>query len=268
MPTQSTTMLVLRKTKLGETDLIITGFSEEGRQLRAVAKGARKPGSKLGVHLELYSVARVLLHEGRNLDVVTEASGIRSNETCRRDLLHSAGAAVVVELLDKVSMDGDTEARLFPLSCEALRCVGEVPDEGVALIAAAALLKIASQLGFRPSLRECVFCGGGGLPAANGVRDDDGAPADARQHVTFSFAQGGTICPSCLPEAPPGSYLDIDAQLIDWADALIASRFADLERYANAEHGDLGRALLNFAREWLRFHLTPRLKSLDFLLTL
>jgi DNA repair protein RecO (recombination protein O) len=277
MATQSTTILVLRKTKLGETDLIITGFTDEGRQVRAVAKGARRPGSKLGVHLELYSVTRVLLHKGRSLDIIVEAVGICGNEDCRGDVVHSAGAAVIVEMLDKVSADGDTEPRLFPLAVEALRCVGAVPDGGVALIAAAALLKMAAQLGFRPSLRECVFCGGSPAAVAaesgDGGQGDGAAERDERQgdeaagRVAFSFDQGGVICAACLPEAAPGGCLEVDTQLIDWVDALITSRFAELECHATDEHEALGQALLRFSREWLRFHLVNRLKSLDFLLT-
>ncbi|MDR2196598.1 MAG: DNA repair protein RecO [Coriobacteriales bacterium] len=255
MPDYSTTILVLKKTKLGETDLIITGFTDEGRQVRAVAKGARRPGSRLGVHLELYSETRVLLHRGRNLDIVTEASRLCGNEACRADVLHSAGAAVIVELLDKVSADGDTEARLFFLSREALRCIGAVPAEGVALIAAATILKVAAQLGFRPSLSECVCCG---APLGKG----------AGEEVAFSFAQGGVLCAECLLEVAQEGYRTIDAAIIDWARILLASRFSELEGYATAKYQELGNTLLTFAREWLRHHLVGRLKSLDFLLSM
>jgi hypothetical protein len=61
--------------------------------------------------------------------------------------------------------------------------------------------------------------------------------------------------------------MEVDTQLIDWVEALITSRFVELERHADAEHEALGQALLRFSREWLRFHLVNRLKSLDFLLT-
>ncbi len=37
--------LVLRKTKLGESDLIVELLNDEGCLVRAVAKGARKPKS-------------------------------------------------------------------------------------------------------------------------------------------------------------------------------------------------------------------------------
>ncbi|MDR0347197.1 MAG: DNA repair protein RecO [Coriobacteriales bacterium] len=264
MPDISTTILVLRKTKLGESDLIITGFSSEGHQVRAVAKGARRPGSKLGARLELYCAARVLLHKGRSLDIVTEAEGLYDNGACRVDVLHSAAAAVIVEMLDKVSADGDCEPRLFPLALEALRCVGAVPAEGVALIAAAAVLKMAAQLGFRPSLRYCVLCGDACGGECGGEREGEG---DAPLRRAFSFEQGGVVCAHCLSELPAGSCLDVDIPLIDWVEALITTRFIELERHADAEHELLGEALLKFAREWLRFHLVNRLKSLDFLLT-
>ncbi|WP_179184937.1 DNA repair protein RecO, partial [Collinsella vaginalis] len=49
------TCIVLDKTKLKETDLILTLLARDGRQIRAVAKGARKPGSRLAARCELAS---------------------------------------------------------------------------------------------------------------------------------------------------------------------------------------------------------------------
>ena len=261
----STTILVLKKTKLGETDLIITGFSEEGVHVRAVAKGARKPGSRLGTRLELFSVARVLIHEGRNLGIIREAETVAGNEGCRSDVIHSAGAAVIVELLDRVSADGDREERLFLLAREALRCLGEVPEEGVVLIAAAAAMKIASQLGFKPSLKHCVCCGGEVQIEANGEAIE--ADRQSRQQtMPFSFDQGGVICPDCLPEFVEEGHTTINAQVLEWVDVLITGRFIDITPFANAEHRALGELILGFAGEWISYHLVRRLKSLDFLL--
>jgi DNA repair protein RecO (recombination protein O) len=261
MPTWQTDILVLRKTKLGETDLIVTALNEEGRQVRAVAKGARKPGSRVGAHLELYSVARVLLHKGRNLDVVTEAMTQNGNLSCRADLLHSAGAAVIVEMLDAASSAGTGEARLFPLACEALRCVGAVGEEGVALIAAAALIKIAAQLGFGPSLARCACCG----------QDVKASSTQAARSPGFSFEQGGVLCPACTIELAEsghgGGYPILPAQ-VAWVEVLLAARFAALEVHADAEHALLGREMLLFSREWVRTHLACRLRSVDYLASL
>ena len=63
--TYRTKAIVLDKTKLKETDLILTLVGESGRQIRAVAKGARKPGSRLAARCELCCEVDVLLAHGR-----------------------------------------------------------------------------------------------------------------------------------------------------------------------------------------------------------
>ena len=62
MPAYPLRALVLRKTKLGETDLILTLLAADGRQVRAVAKGARKSRSRLGARVEPFSILDLLLH--------------------------------------------------------------------------------------------------------------------------------------------------------------------------------------------------------------
>ena len=88
-PTYTTRALVLRKTKLGETDLVVTLLAQDGSQVRAVAKGARKPANVFSARLELYSVVDVLCSKGRSLDVVSEARLVASNERVRLDLEHA-----------------------------------------------------------------------------------------------------------------------------------------------------------------------------------
>jgi DNA repair protein RecO (recombination protein O) len=154
MPTYKTQALVLRKTKLAETDAIITLLSSDGLQLRCVAKGARKPGSRLGARLELYSVVDIMAHTGRSLDTITEARSVVDNAACRADVEHSAAAAVVVEVVDKVTRDANEEPLLYAMSLEALRCIGSSEGYGGALIAAACVLKVCSAIGYRPSEAE------------------------------------------------------------------------------------------------------------------
>ena len=87
--TYRTKALVLDKTKLKETDLILTMLDERGRQVRAVAKGARKPGGRLAARCELFCTVDMLLAHGRSLDVVSQAelwSAARRSARLRDDL--------------------------------------------------------------------------------------------------------------------------------------------------------------------------------------
>src|SRR5450830_710214 len=120
MPTYPMRALVLRKTKLGETDTILTLLSADGGMVRAVAKGLRKPGGRFGARLEPYAVCDLLLHTERSLEVVTEAQTVASHSGLREDLDRSAAAAVVADLLDKTAVEGQGEPLLFALATTAL----------------------------------------------------------------------------------------------------------------------------------------------------
>ena len=140
-PTYDARAIVLRKTKLGESDLILALLAEDGSQIRAVAKGARKPASSFAARLELYSVVDLLVARGRSLDIVKEARLVESNERLRRDIEHAAGAAPIAELLDRVTQMGLENPRLFALTRTALssldacvscgRDVEAVPESGL-----------------------------------------------------------------------------------------------------------------------------------------
>ena len=140
-PTYDARGIVLRKTKLGESDLILTLLAEDGSQMRAVAKGARKPASSFAARLELYSVVDLLVARGRSLDIVKEARLVESNERLRRDIEHAAGAAPMAELLDRVTQMGLENPRLFALTRTALSSLGRVDPAQVPAVCAAHLLK-------------------------------------------------------------------------------------------------------------------------------
>ena len=154
MPTYKTKALVLKKTKLGETDLIITFLDEEGFQRRAVAKGARKPGSFMAVRLELYTLVEVQLSQGRSLDIVTDARILEANTSCRSNVERSAAAAVPVELIEKATTHQNEEPLLYAMTLAALRHIGEAEGYAPYMISLACTLKLCAALGVRPDTGE------------------------------------------------------------------------------------------------------------------
>ncbi|MCL1880101.1 MAG: DNA repair protein RecO [Actinomycetia bacterium] len=279
MPTEPVELLVLKKTKLGETDLIITGYSSDGRQIRAVVKGGRKPGSRTGSHLELFCRSSVLLYKGRKLDTVTEAKLLEAHVGCRQGIEHHAAASVLAELLEQVSRDAFPEPRLFALVDTTFAVIAKVPVEGLSLLVAAGLLKITAQAGFLPCLDCCAVCGSptwgqagsaaAGEGAAAAAENAEGAESgsasgSARGTVAFSYLQGGVVCPDCQTELSSEGLAELPSPLLKWADLAIHSRFEELVHYADDAHQKLGKLLLGFAREWMRAHVSPKNRSLDF----
>lgn len=259
--------LVLGHTKLGEADAIVTMLSSSGRQVRAVAKGLRRPGCRFGARLEPYALVDVMLHPGRSLDTVTDVRTVDSNAGCRTGVARPAASAVACELADKLTRDGAVvRDRTFELAAASLSAIGAESDDGAtaALLASAFCAKAMSIEGFRPSTRECALCG---------------SELSAPDAAAFSVAAGGCLCADCAAADGALAY-DVDGALArdgtygsgpalpegiaGWVDSLVSLRLADIA----ALDGAPTAALLDFTASWASEHLGARLRSIDFLRTL
>ncbi len=65
-----TEAVVLSRMAFGEADRILTIFTPRHGKLRVIAKGVRRPTSRLGPHLEYFAKTSLMLARGRDLDVV------------------------------------------------------------------------------------------------------------------------------------------------------------------------------------------------------
>lgn len=196
-PTYRARVLVIRKTKLGETDLILTMLAEDGSQLRAVAKGARKPSGAFASRLELFCEADVLLVRGKSLDIVKEARLICGNAQVRESLERASAASVMVELLDRATQPDLPSPKLFPMTHAALAALAAANVAHAPAICAAHLLKTFAFAGVRPTLAECSLCGeplaaGGGRAVAAGGGPAAGGSAGATG-VASGLAAGGQL---------------------------------------------------------------------------
>lgn len=74
MQQYKTEAIVLRRTNYGEADRILTLLTPDHGMVGAIAKGVRKPKSKLAGGLELFAVCDVTLGQGRGqLSIITSA---------------------------------------------------------------------------------------------------------------------------------------------------------------------------------------------------
>lgn len=245
-------VIVLKKTKLKESDLILTLLAQDGRQIRAVAKGARKPTSSFAARLDLFSNARVFFAMGRSLDIVKEARLVDAHAPLRSDVGLSACACPMAELLAKATQDSLPAPRLFDMTQAAFSSLEKAQGTVRLLLCSAFLLKACAVLGFRPCLAQCVECG-------SPLLGEDDFPAGARLY--FSAAAGGAICPRCARDI---SVTPLDREIARWAETLIGARFAEISSF-HAEEAT-GMAVLRFVQGWTREHI-GRLKSLDMLIS-
>jgi DNA repair protein RecO (recombination protein O) len=168
--------VVLRTYKLGEADRILVLLTLGHGKLRAVAKGVRRTTSKFGGRLEPTSHVALQLHQGRELDVVTQAESLDRFGTFRDDLERFTRASAMLEATDQLANEREVNPRLFQMLLGALRALAA---QDTPLVVSGFFLKVLALEGFRPEVHRCVACG-----AADDL-------------VAFDLEEGGVRCRAC-----------------------------------------------------------------------
>ena len=146
--TYRTRAIVLDRTKLAEQDLILTLLAADGSQVRAVAKGARKPGGRLAARVELFCETDFLLAAGRSLDVVSEAQTVEPHAALRGDYERVAAASAVAEVARLTCYEDAPDGFLHPICSRALRACEEAADRAhLDLVVAAYAMKVLAHGG-------------------------------------------------------------------------------------------------------------------------
>ena len=247
--------IILKQTKLGEFDKIVTIYSPEFGKLRAVAKGACRPKSKLGGNVEPLTHSLMLLAKGRNLDIVTQSQTINGFLVLKSDLWRMACGLYILELIDSFTVEGGENRPLFDLLLDILNQLsGSDRDEAILHYFE---LHLLHHLGYRPQLRRCVNCDSPLRPIVN----------------FFSPSKGGLLCPHCSSEENH-RYQQIEltsskSSLPLSVGALKVLRLWQSCDYATARRvrvkPQLSRELEQVLHEYIRYILQREVKSLTWL---
>jgi DNA repair protein RecO (recombination protein O) len=206
----NTEAVVIHRSKLGEADYILTLYTPHLGKLSAVAKGVRRPKSKMGGHVELLTHSQVLLARGRNLDTLTQCQTLHSFLSLREDLERVSRGLYVAELVHRFTEEHLENYPLFQLLVGTLDWLGLLRAGTLALRYFE--VRLLDVLGYRPQLSTCVGCGSKLEPTLN----------------FFSSASGGVLCPDCGPGEPKARTLSVAAlkvlRLLQGADRDLASR--------------------------------------------
>lgn len=180
--TYQTQAIAIKQAKFGETDKIITMYTSELGKVNAIAKGACRPGSKLGGNVAPPNYSLALLAKGRNLDIITQVQTVDGFLDLKNDLWRVSCTHYILELVDAFTVEGSPNQPLFDLLLATLKhlCRGECAETVLRYFE----LQLLHHVGYRPQLRRCVICNS---PLKKGVN-------------FFSSSEGGVLCPECNRE--------------------------------------------------------------------
>src|SRR5829696_9003304 len=240
----TTDAIVLTRFDLGEADRVLTLITPGTGKLKAIAKGIRRPTSRIGGSLEPFAELRVALHRGRTFDVVTQVTVGHAWLNLRDSLESAATAWYLAELADRSLEERHAAQPLYAL----LRRAYELLDAGMApgRVARWYEMHLLDELGQRPEVDRCVEC-------------DRMLEADER--FRWVPPLGGILCQRCPGPPHERAGISLDAvkllkayQRLD-IEALAALRLApEVERETEAA-----------LREFVRLALERDARSLAFL---
>ena len=247
--------VILKQTRLGEFDKIVTIYTPEFGKLRAVAKGACRPKSKLGGNVEPLTHSLMLLAKGRNLDIVTQSQTIDGFLALKSDLWRMACGLYVLELIDSFTIEGGENRLLFDLLLDTLQRLSQPDSSETALRYFE--LHLLDHLGYRPQLRRCVTCDSPLKPVVN----------------FFSPGKGGLLCPTCNSEEN-GRYEQIDTIPPQPSRPLSVGALKVLRLWQRCDYAaarrvkvkaELSRELEQVLCQYIRYIVQRELKSLTWL---
>ncbi|MEA2842601.1 MAG: repair protein RecO [Actinomycetota bacterium] len=227
--------VVLRTWRLGESDRIVNLLTPGRGKVRAVVKGVRKTKSRFGSRLEPMVHVSLLLYEGRELDIVTQAETIEVFRPVREDLDRLGKATSLLEAVDQVAQEGHANARLYQMLLGALRALAA---HDAPLLVPAFFLKLLAVEGFHPMLDACAVCG------------------SADDLVAFAQVVGGVLCRACAGGVGGSVALSVDGL------ALVRRILGgDLATARNSPPGPATAEVARLATRALEGHLERRLRS-------
>jgi len=235
--------VVLRQRDLGEADRILTLLTRERGKVSAVAKGVRRPRSKLAAGTQLLCCSDLQLAAGSNLEIVTQCDVRCAFYGLRQDLSRLSHASYFAELVDSFVEERDGSEQLFDLLFAALSQAER--GQRLELLTRIFELRLMSALGYAPELGACIRCG-------EELRDE---------WVGFSAALGGAICQRCA--GAEQGWRRISAGALRTA-RICSQAWPGLlprVRLTRAAAPELAGAM----RSYIEYHLGRRMRSASFL---
>lgn len=170
--------LIIRTQDYGESHKLVTIISKKLGKFTALARGAKKPKSRMAAVTQPFIYARLFVYVNSGLSTIQQGEMIYSFRAIREDIIKTAYAAYVTELTDKLMETKSPDVYLFDELYQTMSWIEEYEDADIPLMMYE--LKLFHKGGFAPTVDQCSNCGGKETPFA------------------FSIAEGGFLCRRCM----------------------------------------------------------------------
>ncbi len=187
--TFTTDAINLKNYPLNDNDSIVVMFSKEKGLMSAVAKGAKKPKSKLGARIQMFIANRLMLYEGKNLDTISEAQSLNTFSKIRYDLDKLSYSMYIAELVNnfcsKQYNNDENYCEIYDLIFSTYEKISHSLNKKELLLNSLKFqLKLMQSLGWGLDFTYCSIC-------QKKIDDDE------NKSTMFEKSLGGFLCDEC-----------------------------------------------------------------------
>ncbi len=215
MSITKTEAIVLKSMKFGDTSKIATLYTRDYGKIKVVAKGIRRPKSRLAGSLQTLSHIQIVFYKKKTTEIylLSSSDTIRSYRSLYKDLNRYVFASASLELLDRLITGEEANPQVFELTQKILTFMESCRESSLEKFFCYYVLKLAHLLGYKPKFDRCINCN-------KPVKE---------KFVLFSPEKGGIICKGCA--RADQAYLRLSKGSVGSALKLQSVKTEDLNTY-------------------------------------
>ena len=241
----TTDAINLRSYDLSDDDKIIVMYSKDKGLIRSIAKGVKRPKSKLGARMDLLVANTLQFAKGKNLDTICQAQTINSFIKIRKDILKLLSSSYISEIVAFFGVENDPSSnRIYSLLYSALNKICISTEKKDILISVIKFqLKIMLILGIIPEFNTCLECG-------NQITDED---------MYFSKEHCGVFCKACNSKLHVP--VKLPYKLRDFLNAMLNYDFDYISDYDKKATDKVCIVCFKFLKDYLSTHCEKTFKT-------
>ncbi|MBQ3819765.1 DNA repair protein RecO [bacterium] len=239
----------LKTYNLSESDKIVVMYSKEKGLIRGVAKGVKKPKSKLGARMDLLVANKLMLYKGKNMDRICQAEAINTFNKTRQNMDKIFYSMYISEVVNNFGVEEDPCSKdIYELLYKALDKISNAKDNVEILIAIIKFqLKMMQISGFGIELDTCLCCG-------EHIKDEN---------MFFSSNIGGIICSECNKTFNIKTLMH--HKLRDFLNACLQYDFDYISDYDKKANEKVCKVCFELLKDYINSHSSKKFHSTNIL---
>lgn len=239
----------LRSYNLNEADKIVVMYSRDRGLIRGVAKGVKKPKSKLGARMDLLVANKLMLHQGRNLNTISQAEALNTFYKIRCDMDKIFYSMYISEVVSNFGIEDDPcSSVVFDLLYDSLQAIANAQDKlSVLNIVLKFQLKMMRISGFSLELDKCLCC----------------SHSIENENMFYSERLGGVICKECNQHY--GLTTIMHYKLRNFLSVLANTELDEISEYESKATEKVCLICFELLKSYINLHSVKKLKSAEIL---